>query len=88
MDQFERHTPPAAKATIDFAGYGTAEAVPLQSGFELSHCARNGIGQESPAERIYGQATSNLLADMEHELRLSRHTVWLGIADGEHERDL
>src|SRR5271169_6573596 len=37
---------------------------------------------------IYGQATTNLLANLEHELRFPRHPVWLGIADGEHERHL
>jgi hypothetical protein len=30
---FERHIPAAAKAAIDFAGYGTAEAVPFQNKF-------------------------------------------------------
>jgi hypothetical protein len=29
--------PPAAKAAIDFASYGTAEAVPFQSKFKLTH---------------------------------------------------
>ncbi len=34
------------------------------------------------------QARAQLLANLEHELRLSRHPVWLGPADGQHERYL
>jgi hypothetical protein len=34
VGQFERHISPAAKAAIDFASYGTAEAVPIQSKFK------------------------------------------------------
>src|ERR1051326_8372590 len=34
------------------------------------------------------QTTSEFLANLEYELRLSRHSVWLGIAAREHERHL
>src|SRR5678816_3730991 len=37
---------------------------------------------------IYGQTPTLLLANLEHELRLSRDSVRLGTADGEHEPDL
>src|SRR5580704_19627540 len=34
------------------------------------------------------QKAAALLADLEHELRLPRDPVWLGAADGQHERHL
>jgi hypothetical protein len=40
VDQFERSIPAAAEAAFDSCGsYGTAEAVPFQSRFKLSHYA-------------------------------------------------
>ena len=37
---------------------------------------------------VLPQARAQLLADLEHEFRLSGHPVWLGPADGQHERHL
>ena len=38
--------------------------------------------------RPHAETATELLADLEHELRLPRHSVRLGTADGQHERDL
>src|SRR5215469_14812508 len=34
------------------------------------------------------ETTKEPLADLEHEFRVPRHSVWLGAADGQHERYL
>ena len=36
----------------------------------------------------YREAAAHILANLEYELRIPRHTVWLGTADGEYERHL
>src|SRR6185369_15073392 len=37
---------------------------------------------------FYAETTLELLADLEHEFRISRHSVWLGFAARKHEPDL
>src|SRR5260370_10065058 len=50
---------------------------------KLGHAVRS--LEESSVGRTYGQTTTHVLADLEHELRFPRHPVWLGVTDGEHE---
>src|SRR5215211_4652060 len=36
----------------------------------------------------YAETTLELLADLEHEFRVPRHSIWLGLAARQHERHL
>src|SRR5262249_60931781 len=50
--------------------------------------AGSGRRLDRRGETTHGETTTPLLADLEHELRLPRHPVRLGAADGQHERHL
>src|SRR5450631_1561196 len=63
---------------------GTSDAIGVQ--FRMIHSP---VWRREKRDRLNdSKTTQELLADLEHEFWVPRHPVWLGIADGQHERHL